>query len=339
MSEKRVTVLMTLFNKGKFVQEAINSVLCSTFSDFELLVVDDASTDGGPELVRSIPDGRIRILQSTVNTGRAAAANRGYEAARGEFIAILDADDIAHPQRLAKQVEFMESHPEVGIVGSAYKGMGRSQHVGKWPATDAECRAQMLFRDPVLYGSSMIRRSVLEQHGIRSNPDWKLPAEDYLFLLKIGVHAQYANLAEPLITYRLGENNMVHGRDPLADKRLLTKEVFRFFKLDITDREVELQMALHDVYDLRFSPSSVRELHGWMKKLIRMNQERGLFPVDLFEMELERRWKHLFFPIADTDLSATFVHSYLSGSWRADRLSYLAKATLKRWMVREHKPN
>ena len=91
----KVTVLMTLYNKAPFVAEAVQSILDNTFTDLELLVVDDASTDGGLEVVRSIADPRIRLLESPVNTGRAAAANRGYDAARGEYVAVLDADDIA----------------------------------------------------------------------------------------------------------------------------------------------------------------------------------------------------------------------------------------------------
>ncbi len=88
----RVTVLMTLHNKGPFVEEAVRSVLASTLTDLELLVVDDASTDGGLDIVRGIHDPRIRILESAVNTGRAAAANRGLDAARGTFVAVLDAE-------------------------------------------------------------------------------------------------------------------------------------------------------------------------------------------------------------------------------------------------------
>ena len=92
----RITVLMTYCNEGTYVQEALESVLRSTFTDFELLVVDDASRDDGLAFIRAFADTRLRILESTVNTGRAAEANRGYDAALVEYMATLDADDIMH---------------------------------------------------------------------------------------------------------------------------------------------------------------------------------------------------------------------------------------------------
>ena len=333
----KVTVLMTLYNKAPYVAEAIQSILNSSFTDLELLVVDDASTDGGLELVKAIGDPRIRILESAVNTGRAAAANRGYDAARGEYVAVLDADDIAHPERLAKQVAFLDAHPEVGAVGTPVQVLGGTESMYVRPADNADCRALMLFTDPVLYQTSMLRRSVLEQHKLRCNAEWRLPGMDYLFILSIGPHAAYGNLQEPLLIYRMGDNNMRHGRNPLADKAALNKEVFRFFGLPITDREVQLQMALHDVYDLRFTSASVREMRAWVDRLTQMNRERGLFPLELFEAELERRWKHVYHPIADTNLGASLTHLRLSRSRPGDRLVYLAKATVNRWLGRGRK--
>lgn len=331
----KVTVLMTLYNKAAHVAEAVQSVLNNTFTDFELLVVDDASTDGGPEVVKAIADPRIRILESAVNTGRAAAANRGYDAARGEYVAVLDADDIAHPERLAEQVAFMETHPEVGISGTAYQILGQSAPIIRWPATDAECRAGLLFGDPVLYGSSIMRRSVLEQYALRCDPGWRHPGMDYLFTVRFGQHTRYANLPEALLSYRMGPNNMRHERDPVEDKSRIITEVFRIFDLPITDDELELQLALHDLFRVPFTSRRVEELRSWILHLGAMNRERQLFPVALFEAELERRWKRLFHPFADHDLGAALAHARLSGHWPADRMSYLAKATLNRWTGRK----
>ncbi|HQW31108.1 MAG TPA: glycosyltransferase family 2 protein [Flavobacteriales bacterium] len=331
----KVTVLMTLYNKAPFVAEAVQSILDNTFTDLELLVVDDASTDGGLEVVRSIADPRIRLLESPVNTGRAAAANRGYDAARGEYVAVLDADDIAHPERLAKQVAFMDTHPEVGISGTAYQVLGRSGPVARWPTTDAECRAKLLFGDPVLYGSSIMRRSLLANHALRCDPAWRHPGMDYLFTVRFAQYTRYANLPEALLHYRMGSNNMRHERDPAEDKRRIIKEVFRIFSLPMTDPELELQLALHDLFRVPFTARHVVELRSWTRRLAAMNRERRLFPEDLFEAELERRWKRLFHHLADHDLSAGLTHLRLSGSWPMSRSTYLVKATLNRWTGRK----
>ncbi|MFN3875163.1 MAG: glycosyltransferase family 2 protein, partial [Flavobacteriales bacterium] len=118
MGAPRITVLMTLHNKGAYVAEAVRSVLSSTLPDFELLVIDDASTDDGPAIVRAFADPRIRLLANAANLGRAASANRGFDEARGEYIAILDADDAMEPDRLAKQAALLDARPELGACGT-----------------------------------------------------------------------------------------------------------------------------------------------------------------------------------------------------------------------------
>lgn len=331
----KVTVLMTLYNKGAFVEEAVRSILANTFTDFELLLVDDASTDGGLEKVKAIEDRRLRILESPVNTGRAAAANRGYDAAQGEYVAVLDGDDLAHPERLAKQVAFLDAHPEVGVVGSAYQTLGKEPRIAQWPETDTECRAILLFGDPVIYGSAMIRRSVIEKYRLRCDPDWRSPGMDYLFILGFSKYTRYANLPEALLSYRMGANNMRHERDPVEDKARIIQEVFRFFELPISDRQLELQLALHDLFRKPFKADQVIALRKWIDSLAGLNRERALFPVALFEQELNRRWNRLFHRFADHDAGTALAHLRLSGQWPMDRLSYLAKATLNRWIGRK----
>lgn len=325
---------MTLYNKGPWVEEAVHSVLAQTFPDFELLVVDDASTDDGPARVKSIADPRIRLLESPVNTGRAAAANRGYDAARGEYIAVLDADDLMHPERLAKQVAFMDAHPDIGLSGTASQAIGNEDRIGRWPATDEVCRAKLLFGDPALYPSTIIRRSIVEKHHLRCNAEWLHPGMDYLFLLSFHPFTSYANLPDVLMYYRMGDNNMRHGRDPVTVKGRIIREVFRRFDLPLTEEQLVLQLALHDLIRTPFDTMQVKKLHAWTARLAGMNRERGLFPRDLFEAELQHRWQRLFHRFAEGSLSAGLAHLRLSGHWPVDRLIYLAKVTLNRWTGR-----
>lgn len=330
----RVSVLMTLYNKGAFVEEAARSVLNGSYTDIELLIVDDASTDDGVSNVQRIRDPRIRVLLSSNNTGRGATANRGFNAARGEYIAILDADDIAHPERIARQVALMDAHPEVGACGSAYQVLGDTAAVHRWPSTDRECRAGMLFGDPVIYGAAMFRRSVIEEHHLRCDAAWKDPGMDHLFVLSVGPHARYANLPEVLIYYRKGENNMRHGRDPVEDRRKLVRAVLRSFRIDHSEAQLELQLAFHDVLSGPYDGQRVHGLWAWKLELARMNRERGLFPVDLFEAQLDHRWQRLFHRFADQSVAAALAHSRLSNVWSLDRSVYLIKTTINRWSKR-----
>lgn len=331
----KVTVLTTLYNKGAYVEEAVRSVLANTFTDFELLVVDDASTDDGLEKVKAISDPRIRILESAVNTGRAAAANRGFDAARGEYVAVLDADDVAHPERLAKQVAFMDARPDVGVSGTAYQAFGQKARSVSWPSTDLECRTKLLFRDPVLYGSSIIRRSVMEQHALRCDATWRRPGMDYLFICGFHPYTHYANLDEVLLYYRSGENNMRHGRSHMEDRAHIVQGIFKILELPLSEAELTAQLAYNGLFREAVDARGVRQLFAWKAKLTALNRARMLFPTEAFEQELEDRWENMFHALADRDLGAGIAHFRLSGKWPMDRMAYLAKTTLNRWTGRK----
>ncbi len=316
----KVTVLMTLYNKGPYVAEAIHSILDNNFTDMELLVVDDGSTDGGVEKVKAIADPRIRILESAVNTGRAAAANRGYDAARGEYVAVLDADDQMLPGRLAKQVAFMDTHPEVGVSSTWLRSFGTKDVVVENPVTDEEIRCRMLLGLRVSYPACIIRRSVVQEHTVRCDPTWLTPGMDHLFLLKLGLHAQYANIPEALTLYRMGEQNMDHGRDRTADRRSLLEETFRILRIPATKEEVDLHLMLANLHTAEPTALRVRALASWIERLKAHNRKEEQFPVALFEKHLDRLWNKAFFNLTDRSLQAGWTHLRLTerpepGKW------------------------
>ena len=330
MAAPRGTVLTTLYNKGPFVEEAVQSILDNTFTDFELLVVDDASTDDGRGRVRRFADPRIRILTNQVNTGRAAAANRGYDAAFGDYVAVLDADDVAHPERLAKQIAFMDAHPEIGICGSYARVFGTRDRVATWPTTDEEARGVMLFQDPLLYGSSMIRRSVLDANKLRCRSDWRAPGMDYLFLLMIAQHTRMATLPEPLTSYRLGEQNFRHGHDHFDVRSAIFREVFRSFGILANEEEVTSHLLLEQCYRALPDAKQVRALHAWVKKLVAFNREKKLFPQRMFEARLQADWQRWFYLLAGRRPATALVHLRSSGGWPGGRLLYLFKVRLRK---------
>jgi len=118
MVEPKVTVLMPVYNGERYLNEAVDSILGQTFTDFEFLIIDDASTDKTPEILRSYDDPRIRVVTNEENLGLSKSLNKGLALARGEFIARMDADDVSYPYRLQVQHEFMTQHPGAGVIGS-----------------------------------------------------------------------------------------------------------------------------------------------------------------------------------------------------------------------------
>jgi len=326
----RVTVLITLYNKGAFVEEAVRSALGSDYRDIEVLVVDDGSTDSGPAHVRAIADDRVRLLMGDRNTGRPAAANRGFAAAKGEFIAVLDADDVMRSDRISNQVAFLDAHPEIGIVGSSLGLMGKDEEPWSWPRTDEESRPMLLFGDPVCYGTTMMRRALIMGHALRCDEQWRRPGMDYLFLLDASAHTRFANIMEPLTTYRVGVHNMRHGRDAFDDRAASYHAAFARFGIAVTDAEVELQLMLHGLYRSKPDAAQVRALRLWIGKLKAINRERALFAIGPFEAELDRRWAKRFHEIADKSARAAWIHLRLSGEVPLPRLRYLVSAAARR---------
>ncbi len=326
MASPRVTVLTTLYNKGPFVEEALHSALNNTFRDIEVLVIDDRGTDDGVDRVRRIDDPRIRIISNEVNLGRAGAANQGLDAARGEYIAVLDADDVMMPDRLAEQVAYLDEHPEVGALGTYVRYFGRVDEVGRWPLTDREARGRMLVGDPILYPTAMFRKAHLDAHGIRCRTGWRTPGMDYLFLCEMARATRFATLPMELTRHRLGAQNMRHGRDPREDRAILYREVFRLFDLPATEAEIGLQLMLHGHHMVPPTGRRVRELYQWMQRLMAMNKQKEVFDPEVLAAELHKRWDRIFFPLADRSFAAGAAHLRLSRDTRAARWRYLLAA-------------
>lgn len=326
----KVSVLITLFNKAAFVEEAVHSILTQSYVDLEVLIVDDASTDGGLDKVRRIDDPRIRILESAVNTGRPAAANRGYNAARGEYVAVLDADDIAMPDRLARQVAYLDAHPAVGILGSFVESFGSYVRRYTYPAEDAEAQARWLFDEPAIYGGCMFRRSVIEAHVIRCDEQWHHQGMDILFLLELSRHTRISNIQEVLTLYRVGPQNMRHGRDQYTERGILIREKFKRFGSPISDTQLGLHLLLIGMLPEKVSVRMIWELKQWVRVLESDIRSRGLFDRKEFEVELHRRWKALFNPLVDRGAWLGVIHMVSLGEASFAQLRYLLGAFRRR---------
>ncbi len=162
---------MTVYNGARFLRAAIDSVLRQTYTDFELLVIDDGSTDDSCRIVRDFSDPRIRLVENGANLGIPATRNRGLQLARGEYLAILDSDDVALPQRLTRQVALLDARPEIAVVGSWCAWVdehGRRMRTVKRRLTrPADIRAAMLFHCPLQNSSVMGRTALLKHYGYR----------------------------------------------------------------------------------------------------------------------------------------------------------------------------
>jgi len=324
----RVSVLMPVYNKASFVKEAIDSVLCGSFQDLEIVAVDDRSTDGSLAVLRAIADPRLRIIELPENRGPAGAANAGLDACTGEYIVRLDADDLAVPDRIAKQVAFMDAHPDVGASGGWLQLFGARDVAWKFPLTDEDCKAQLLFGVPVSQGASIMRRDVLEAHRLRYDPAWPRVGEDWLFWARMMPHACFGNLDEAMTLYRRGEQNISHGTDKVTTHRAIMRPLFAMLGIPATDEEIDTHLMALSYFASPPDAEAVRALRRWLDRLLAINAERGLFPREAFRRKIEAQWDRLFHYLPRFGIAPALAHLRLGGRWPADRLLYLVKYRL-----------
>jgi Glycosyl transferase family 2 len=256
----RVSVVMPVLNAEAYIAQAIGSVLEQTLEELELIVVDDGSTDTSRAIVDRIAsaDARVRLVANERNLGISAALNQGCRAAQAPFIARLDADDVALPHRLARQLDFLHHHPAVAVVGGGARvidSAGRQISTMRFPTDNRLIRSALLRHNCFAHPTVMLRQAaLLEVGGYRFDQ-----CEDYDLWLRLSERFELANLTEPLILYRVHTNQLsltdleervkgalavrtaarrrlATGEDPLNGIRSLTPEIFD--RLAIADSEL-----------------------------------------------------------------------------------------------------
>jgi glycosyltransferase involved in cell wall biosynthesis len=251
MSAPTVSVVMPVYNGERFVVEAFRSILAQTFRDFELLVVDDGSTDNTAALLAAeqAADARVVVHRQPTNQGFLAALETGCARARGRYLARLDADDVSLPERLARQVAFMDAHPEVGVVGSAIHVIddrGVRSRTKSYPTGSGLAAWSMIFFNSLAHPAAMFRRSAFEAVG-------GYPAgcaggtEDYAIFLEISRVARLANLPDVLLLYRIWGGNMtsVKWEAQEADAvRLLRQFLARAFAFELSAEDARALRGL-----------------------------------------------------------------------------------------------
>ena len=214
-----VSVLMPVYNGEAFLREAVDSILGQSFADFELIIVNDGSTDATGALLAAISGPRVRVIENARNLGVTGSLNVGLDAVRGRYVARLDADDIAHPERLARQVAFMAANPDVVLLGSGHVVIdadGNPIERVRRPMSDAEFRWTALLYAPVIHPSVMYRAWLVREAGLRY--DEHADAEDYDMWLRMLAHGRGARLGQPLVTWRrhAGAIGVARRRQQLA---------------------------------------------------------------------------------------------------------------------------
>lgn len=210
MRKPLISVIFSVYNGAPYLKEAIESVLNQIFTDFEFIIVDDGSTDETPKILDGFTDRRIVRLKNEKNLGLVQSLNKALGVAQGKFIARMDADDISLPERFAKQIAYLEKHPEVGVLGTAMTQVdkrGRPISVLVPPLHHEFILWQMFFGCPIFHPTVMMRRSIVAAAGYYDVNF--IHAEDIELWSRLFNRTKFANLPETLYVRRLLPHSII----------------------------------------------------------------------------------------------------------------------------------
>lgn len=290
-----VSVLMPTYNVGQYLAETIESILNQTLSDFELIAVNDGSHDNSLDILTDYAQRETRIrVYTQPNQGIATTRNRCLDLATGKYIAWMDADDIALPKRLKKQVAFMETHPHIGGSSVWLKTFGAVREtVWRYPTDDKTMRSLLIFQPPLVCAAAILRRDLIEQFNLRFDTSFRV-AEDYDFWSKVAEHTQIANLPEVLYLYRVHTAQITerHKQNLQELSYRVQTRYLDHLQLQLTPDEFNTHSTLNNtlIPDQLRTPEFIEKVDQWLQKLQAANQATSIFPEPAFSSVLAQRW-------------------------------------------------
>lgn len=271
----RVTILMPTYNVAPWVKESIDSVLAQTYTDFELLVLDDCSSDNTVGIVRSYVDPRIRIVEGEHNVGLSENLNKGLSLSNTELLARMDGDDIAEPTWLERGVAVLDEHPEIGICSFGFQFFGTKSTSVRFPEHHEDSMAQMLFGCTVII--PVLRKSVFTDHNFRYSTD-AFPAEDYMMWAHCYRVAKVYNVQETMFHYRTHATQISTAKRQAQIEKSNAVRRYMLEWLNPNLEESEIRYFLDTFVPGEINDSSdLRIMQDYAKKMVEKNDVIGHF--------------------------------------------------------------
>ena len=324
----KVSIIMPVYNSERYLKEAIDSIIHQSFVDWEFIIINEfGSSAAATEILQSYEekDSRIRVIQNKTRLRIAESLNVGIRASTGEYVARMDADDIAGTERLRQQVDYMDAHTDVGLLGIHPTVFGEEEWDWNTEYDPEVIAASTLFFLPCLHPTVMIRKSVLNQYGLQYDPDYYC-TEDFDFFERVLQHTKASNLDEPsLFYYRRYSSAATYTNGKHGDEVYLEvmKRALGRLSLSFSEEELSLLYIHRGCKDLRGKKLSaaMEQLDLLLKKIFQQNlQVRCFDSLALFHC-LHKRWKHMLesdiygqygWERAPKDIQETYQHSIFS---------------------------
>lgn len=281
MSTPPITVLMTVYNNGKYLHQAIQSILAQTFGDFEFLIIDDASQDNFVEIIKSFDDQRIHLLVQEKNCGQTASLNKGLQLAKGRYIARIDADDVASPERLEKQYEFVgASGPDFGVVGTRFTfidAKGDPIFTPRLAGGASDILWHLLFTSPVAHPSVLMdKEAVLKAGGYDGS--FRYVQDQILWTRLLKKKFRIYNLeGPPLMQVRLHPDSATQkGKEGREQEAILAMQEVMASLFHLNIGKEEARNFYRFLMGLSLSDNRAKDIAiQWMKKCCNALLEKG----------------------------------------------------------------
>jgi glycosyltransferase, family 2 len=295
----KVTVLLPVYNSDKYIRESIDSIISQSFTDWDMLILNEyGSSAACTSIVKEYEqkDSRIKVIQNSKRLGLAESLNLGMREAKGEYIARMDADDISRSDRFAKQVEFLDSHPNVAVVGSYQHHFGVDIDWIHAPATSPEqCKSNTVFFCDLCHSTLMLRKSIFIDNELFYDNNFL--AEDFELWSRVIEFGDIANIPEVLGEYRVGEDNITlekKSRLHLESGRIVAKTLKRTIGLELSEEESTLfnnwKNDYFEIKDLKEKRKEYSFLKENLEKIYYKNQKIGFFDEDALLRSIRAKW-------------------------------------------------
>ncbi|MCW3082664.1 MAG: epsE 1 [Bacteroidetes bacterium] len=331
---------MPAYNAEKYIRQSIDSILNQTFSDFLLLIIDDGSVDETENIIRSYTDQRIVYVKNEKNVGVKETLNKGILLSETEYIARMDADDLAVPERLEWQVAFMDANPEVGVSGGHFEFFGDETSLVKMPLTDAAIKAKLFFFSGFCHPTIIMRTQILKDNNLLYGSPIAYPddfghrineMEDSGLWHRLKRITKFANIDKVLLRYRK-EGQNISGKN-VRDIHNRKKVLYHYLlnEVGMTEFPEDEVLFLFSLQSFKDTPNidNIKKYKTYLDKLIAANERSNIYDPEQFKVAVNRVWEQFFYFLTSMKNKYVFRYWRVSGGLNVQQMIYLLKFRIR----------
>lgn len=322
-----VTVVLPNYNNEDFLNDAIDSILNQTFTDFDFIIIDDGSTDNSVDIINSYTDPRIKLILKQENSGIVDTLNIGLEKAKGKYLVRMDGDDISYPDRIEKLVNYLDNNPDIGVCSSALLNFGLIDEVWKYDQDPLINKAKVLFGNPFGHPTSVFRMSLLKENNIKYKNSYPF-VEDYKLFTDLNSITLFSCLPDILYKYRrLPHTSTIANKETLKERIGLVYEEVLYQLLRREPTKIELDIHF-DFYKGGFN-GSLKSYFNWSKILIETNDLVKIYPKEELNQLINTKIEKILFRSLDKSKYNILIIFYHQRTIKIKYLKYIFRSLFK----------